>query len=139
MILTFFPLYYLVFTPGDSTINQLTYLSNTFCRLLDDGFEVWALLVDIIKAFSKVWLKGLLYKPKSYFGWLLIILVFWISLWNATVFSTFWYTVERVGSQCRDSSRVYSRPLLFLTYIYDIVDDTGLRYFFSLTVPICTL
>ena len=28
------------FTPGDSTVNQLTYLYNTFCQALDSGKEV---------------------------------------------------------------------------------------------------
>ena len=29
------------FIPGDSTVNQLTFLYNTFCRALDDGLVGW--------------------------------------------------------------------------------------------------
>ena len=29
-----------VFIPGDSTVNQPTFLYNTFCRALDDGKEI---------------------------------------------------------------------------------------------------
>ena len=45
-----------------STINQLTDLYNTFCQALDEGKEVRAICCDIIKAFGRVWYKGLLYK-----------------------------------------------------------------------------
>ena len=50
------------FIPGDSTINQLTYLYNTFCHALDDGKEVRAVFCDISKAFDRVWHSGLLHK-----------------------------------------------------------------------------
>ena len=50
------------FMPGDSTVNQLTYLYNTFCHALDNGLEVRVIFFDISKAFDKVWHRGLLYK-----------------------------------------------------------------------------
>ena len=53
------------FLPGDSTINQLTDLYNTFCKALDDGKEVRAIFCDVSKAFDRVWHKGLLFKLKS--------------------------------------------------------------------------
>ena len=40
------------FIPGDSTVNQLTYLYDTICRALDNGKEVRAVFCDISKAFD---------------------------------------------------------------------------------------
>ena len=45
------------FIPGDSTVNQLTFLYNTLCKALDR-----AVFCDISKAFDRVWHSGLLYK-----------------------------------------------------------------------------
>ncbi|MEW8547708.1 MAG: reverse transcriptase family protein, partial [Candidatus Thiodiazotropha sp.] len=53
------------FIPGDSTVNQLTYLYNTFCQALDSGKEVRAVFCDISKAFDRVWHAGLLHKLKA--------------------------------------------------------------------------
>ena len=53
------------FIPGYSTINQLTFLLNTFCQALDSGKEVRAVFCDISKAFDRVWHAGLLLKLKS--------------------------------------------------------------------------
>ncbi len=53
------------FIPKDSTINQLTYLYNTFCHALDDGKEVKVVFFDISKAFDRVWHRGLIAKLKS--------------------------------------------------------------------------
>ena len=53
------------FVPGDSTVNQLTDLYNTFCHALDEGKEVRAIFCDICKAFDRVWHMGLLYKLSS--------------------------------------------------------------------------
>ena len=50
------------FIPGDSTINQLTFLYNTFCQALDSGKEVGEVFCDISKAFDRVWHAGLLLK-----------------------------------------------------------------------------
>ena len=53
------------FVPGDSTVNQLVDIYNTFCKALDNGLEVRAIFCDISKAFDRVWHKGLLAKLKS--------------------------------------------------------------------------
>ena len=53
------------FIPGDSTINQLTFLYNTFCQALDAGKEVRAVFCDISKAFDRVWHSGLLHKLQA--------------------------------------------------------------------------
>ena len=53
------------FAPGDSTVNQLLDICNTFCKALDEGKEVHAIFCDISKAFDRVWHKGLLLKLES--------------------------------------------------------------------------
>ena len=50
------------FIPGDSTVNQLTYLYNTFCQALDSGKEVRVVFCDVSKAFDRIWHEGLLLK-----------------------------------------------------------------------------
>ena len=52
------------FQPGDSTVNQLTYLYDFFCKALDDKKDVHIVFCDIAKAFDRVWHKGLIYKLK---------------------------------------------------------------------------
>ena len=52
------------FVPGDSTVNRLVDIYNTFCKALDDGKEVRAIFCDISKDFDRVWRKGVLYKLK---------------------------------------------------------------------------
>ena len=53
------------FIPGDSTVNKLTFLYNTFCQALDAGKEVRAVFCDISKAFDRVWHTGLLAKLRA--------------------------------------------------------------------------
>ena len=53
------------FTPGDSAVNQLLYITNEFGRTLDEGKEVRVVFCDISKAFDRVWHKGLLRKLES--------------------------------------------------------------------------
>ena len=53
------------FIPGDSTVNQLTFLYNTFCQALGVGKEVGADFCDISKAFDRVWHTGLLAKLRA--------------------------------------------------------------------------
>ena len=52
------------FIQGD-TLNQLTYLYNTFCQALDIGKEVRVVICDIKKAFDRVWHAGLIHKLKA--------------------------------------------------------------------------
>ena len=53
------------FIPGDSTVNQLTFLYNSFCKALDEGKEIRVIFFDISKAFDRVWHKGLVAKLKG--------------------------------------------------------------------------
>ena len=53
------------FIPGDSTVNQLTFLYDTFCKALDSGKEVRVVFCDISKAFDRVWHAALIYKLRA--------------------------------------------------------------------------
>ena len=53
------------FIPGDSTVNQLVDIYNTFCKSLDEGKDVRAVFYGISKAFDRVWHRCLLFKLES--------------------------------------------------------------------------
>ena len=53
------------FKPGDSCINQLLCITHDIYQSLDDGLETRGVLLDISKAFDKVWHEGLLFELKQ--------------------------------------------------------------------------
>ena len=55
------------FRPGDSTTNQLLYLTNEIHDAFENpkSLEVRAVFLDISKSFDKVWHDGLLFKMKQ--------------------------------------------------------------------------
>ena len=53
------------FIPGDSTVNQLTFLYNTFSHTFDFEKEVRVVFYDTSKAFDRVWHEGILKKLEA--------------------------------------------------------------------------
>ena len=50
------------FKKGDSTTNQLLYITDKIYKAVDEGKDVRMVFLDAAKAFDKVWHKGLLFK-----------------------------------------------------------------------------
>ncbi|MCG8049110.1 MAG: reverse transcriptase domain-containing protein [Candidatus Thiodiazotropha endolucinida] len=114
------------FIRGDSTVNQLTYLYNTFCQALDSGKEVRAVFCDISKAFDRVWHGGLIQKLKA--AGITGTLIHWFTSYLEN-------RKQRVVLSGTKSNWNFIKagvpqgsilgPLLFLLYINDIVTEIG--------------
>ena len=112
------------FVPGDSTVNQLVDIHNTFCHSLDQGKEVRAVFCDISKAFDRVWHRGLLYKLES--AEISGSLLSWFKNYlndrkQRVVLPGSASTWAFIKADVPQGSIL--GPLLFLIYINDTVDD----------------
>ena len=52
------------FRRGDSCITHIS-ITHEICQSMDQGYEVCGVILDISKAFDKIWQKGLLHKLKE--------------------------------------------------------------------------
>ena len=53
------------FKPGDFCINQLLSITHKIYRLMDEGYEIRGVFLDLMKGFDKVWREGLNFKLKQ--------------------------------------------------------------------------
>ena len=53
------------FKPGDSSINQLLFITHDIYKSFDEGYEVRSVFLDTPKAFGNFWHEGIIFKLKE--------------------------------------------------------------------------
>ena len=119
------------FIPGDSTVNQLTYLYNTFCQALDSGKEVRVVFCDVSKAFDRVWHEGP-WITGSLFAWFRSYLTDRRQRVVLPGVQSNWNNIRAAVPQGSILG-----PLLSLLFINDIVVDIGSNIRLFAEIPVC--
>ena len=104
----------------DSCINQLISITHEIYKLFDDGYEVWDVFLDMLKAFDKVWHQGLYCKLRqsSISGGLLKPLTDFLDNRTKRVIINGQYS-SWTKVEAGVLLRLILGPLLFLIYIND--------------------
>ena len=113
------------FRSSQLTANLLTVVSDKITRAFNRFGAIWAVALDISKAFDRVWHVGLPYKLKS-FGSLMSGQAFGLI---SSFLSNRWLQVVLDGSSSQEHPinaavpQGFIVPTLFLLYINDLPDD----------------
>ena len=111
-------------TAGDSSLNQLVELYNTFCRALCEGKEVRVVFCDISKTVDRVWQRGLTAELKHY--GICITLMKWFETYLTNRFQRVVIPgdiSERLEIVADVPQCSIFGPLLFIMFINDIVEE----------------
>ena len=113
------------FRSSQSTADLLTVVSDKIARAFNRFGAIWAVALDISKAFDRIWHVGLPYKLKS-FGSLVSSQAFGLI---SSFLSNRWLQVVLDGSSSQEYPinagvpQGFIVPTLFLLYINDLPDD----------------
>ena len=124
------------FKPGDFCINQLLSITHKIYRLMDEGYEIRGVFLDLMKGFDKVWREGLVFKLKQngMSGNLVNILKDFIKNRKQRVI---------FNGQASNRENIYAGvpqgsilgPPLFLICINDLAENLQMQGFLPMTLP----